>query len=199
MCWHPLHSHITLVKLIFHPGHFSIQIQTGTYLTPAEKNLVYQNLISETSDQYPIWIPSAKSSSALPWHVSFLTFQNLPVFLLCSLLITNFILRRLLCLNSQTISWKPLTPEKLQFSLLWICPQPLILWTTLHFFTDFSTLLVYLVMLSLGFAHIWLTAHPLWKLTRHPRLPPPYSQACLRALFWVLFSLSFSYHQLQMS
>ena len=41
-------------------------------------------------------------------------------FLLCSLLIANFILQRLLCLNSQTISWKPLTPEKLQFSLLWI-------------------------------------------------------------------------------
>ena len=57
-------------------------------------------------------------------------------------------------LNSQTISWKPLTPEKLQFSLLWICPQSLIHWTTLHFFTDFSILLVYLVMLSLGFAHI---------------------------------------------
>ena len=28
------------------------------------------------------------------------------------------------------ISWNPLTPVKLQFSLLWICPLPLILWTT---------------------------------------------------------------------
>ena len=44
-------------------------------------------------------------------------------------------------------------------------------------------MLCYHVMLSLGFAHIWPTAHPLWKLTRHPHLPPPYSQACLRALF----------------
>ena len=83
------------------------------------------------------------------------------------------------------ISWKPLTLVKLQFSLLWICPQPLILWTTLHFFTDFSTLSVNLVMLSLGFAHIQPTAHPLWKSIRLPHLPPPYSLACLRALFSV--------------
>ena len=64
----------------------------------------------------------------------FLTFQNLPVFLLYSLFIVNFILLRLLCLSSQMISWKPLTPEKLQFSLLWTCPQLLTLWTTLNFF-----------------------------------------------------------------
>ena len=57
----------------------------------------------------------------------FLTFQNLPVFLLYNLLIVNFILLRLLCLSSQMISWKPLIPEKLQFSLLWTCPQTLIL------------------------------------------------------------------------
>ena len=84
----------------------------------------------------------------------FLTFQNLPVFLLYSLLIVNFILLRRLCLSSQTISWKPLIPEELQFLLLWTCPQPLILWTTLHFFINFSTLSVYLVMLSLIFVPI---------------------------------------------
>ena len=70
-------------------------------------------------------------------------------FIVCSLLTANFIILRLLCLSSQMISWKPLTPEKLQFSRLWICPQPLILWTTLHFFVDFSTLSVYRVMLFL--------------------------------------------------
>ena len=118
------------------------------------KNLVYQGRISQISDRYQIWIPSAKSLSVLPFHVFFLTFQNLPVFLLYSLLIVNFSLLRLLCLSSQMISWKPLFPEKLQFSLLWTCPQLLILWTTLHFFIDFSTLSVYLVMLSLGFVNI---------------------------------------------
>ena len=60
----------------------------------------------------------------------FLTFQNLPVFLLYNLLIVSFILLRLLRLSSQMISWKTLIPKKLQFSLLWTCPQPLILWTT---------------------------------------------------------------------
>ena len=69
------------------------------------KNLVYRSRISQISDQYPIWIPSAKSLSVLPFHVFFLTFQNLPVFLLYSLLIANFILLRLLCLSSQMISW----------------------------------------------------------------------------------------------
>ena len=46
-----------------------------------------------------------------------LTFQNLRFFFLYSLLIANSILLRLLCLNSQMISWKPLTLEKLQCSL----------------------------------------------------------------------------------
>ena len=50
---------------------------------------------------------------------------------------------------------------KLQFSLLCICLPPLILYTTLHFFIDFSILLVCLVMLSPGFVHILPTAHPL--------------------------------------
>ena len=50
---------------------------------PCWKNLVYQNWISQISDQYPIWwIPSAKSLSVLPLHVFFLKFPNLSVFLL---------------------------------------------------------------------------------------------------------------------
>ena len=155
------------------------------------RTIFQTNIQSEHHRQNP-WTPC-------PCTFSFLTFQNLPVFLLCSLLIASFIPLRLLYLNSQTISWRPLTPVKLQFLLLWICLRPLILWTMTHFSTDFSILLVYLVLLSPGFVHIWPTAHPLWKLTLHPRLPPPYSQACLRALFWVLFSSSFSYRQLQMS
>ena len=80
------------------------------------KNLVYQSRISQISDQYQIWIPSAKSLSVLPFHVFFLTFQNLPVFLFYNLLIVNFILLRLLCLSSQMISWKTLIPEKWHFS-----------------------------------------------------------------------------------
>ena len=44
--------------------------------------------------RYPIWIPSAKSLSVLPFHVLFLT-----VFLRYNLRIANFILLRLLCLN----------------------------------------------------------------------------------------------------
>ena len=34
---HFLHPHLTPGKPIFHPGHFSFKIQTGTYLTPAKK------------------------------------------------------------------------------------------------------------------------------------------------------------------
>ena len=49
----------------------------------------------------------------------FLKFQYLPVFLIYSLPIANFILMKLLCSNSQMISLKLLTPEKLQISLLW--------------------------------------------------------------------------------
>ena len=52
------------------------------------------------------------------------------------------------------ISWNPLTPVKLQFSLLWICLQLSILWTTLHFFTDFSTLLV-----CLDYAISWIRSY----------------------------------------
>ena len=37
------------------------------------------------------------------------------------------------------------------------------------------------------------------KIDSSSSLPPPYSQACLRALFSVRYFLSFSYHQLQMS
>ena len=37
MCRHVLYPHLTLGKPIFHPGHFSIQIQAGTYLTAVEK------------------------------------------------------------------------------------------------------------------------------------------------------------------
>ena len=59
-----------------------------------------------------------------------------------------------LLISSQMI---PLIPEKLKFSLLWTCPQPLILWTTLHFFIDFSTLSVYLVMLWLSWIRSYLT------------------------------------------
>ena len=53
MRWHFLHSHLTFDEPIFHPGHFPIQIQTGTQISrPCWKNLVYQNWISQISDQY---------------------------------------------------------------------------------------------------------------------------------------------------
>ena len=55
------------------------------------------------------------------------------------------------------ISWKPLTPEKLQCSLLWICPQPLILWTTLHSFIDVSIPLVYLATYVISWIRSYLT------------------------------------------
>ena len=61
------------------------------------------------------------------------------------------------CLNPQMISLKPLTPGKLQFSLLWICPQPLILWTTLHSFIDVSIPLVYLVTYVISWIRSYLT------------------------------------------
>ena len=97
-----------LANLSFTQATFPIQIQTGTYLSHrCWKNLVYQSQISQISDQYQIWIPLAKSLSVLPFHVFFLTFQNLPVFLLYNLLIVNFILLRLFSLSSQMISWKP--------------------------------------------------------------------------------------------
>ena len=37
LCGSPYNKLGKLGKLIFHPGHFSIQIQTGTYLTAVEK------------------------------------------------------------------------------------------------------------------------------------------------------------------
>ena len=37
MCGHFLHSHFTSCKLIFHPSHISIEIQTGTHLATSEK------------------------------------------------------------------------------------------------------------------------------------------------------------------
>ena len=63
MWQHFFYPHLSLGKPILHPGHFSFQIQTGTYFTSPGKNLVYQNQTSQISDQYPIWIPSEKSSS----------------------------------------------------------------------------------------------------------------------------------------
>ena len=120
-------SHLTNLSFIqaTFPSKFKLAL-----ISPLLKNLVYRSQISQISDQYQIWIPSAKSLSVSPFHIFFLTFHNLPGFLLYNLLIVNFILLRLLCLSSQMISWKPLIREKLQFSLLWTCPQPLILWTT---------------------------------------------------------------------
>ena len=79
-----------------------------------------------------------------------------PSFHLYSLLIANFIPWRLHCLNLQTISWKTLTLENLQFSLLWIWPQPLIIWTTLHFFINFSIL--WSICLS-GYVISWIRSH----------------------------------------
>ena len=70
-------------------------------ISPCWKNLVYQNRISQISDRYPIWTPSAKPLSVLPFHVFFPTFQNLPVFLHYSLLIANFILLKLPCLTNK--------------------------------------------------------------------------------------------------
>ena len=37
MCRHFLHPHLTPGKPVLHPDHFSFQIQTGAYLTPAKK------------------------------------------------------------------------------------------------------------------------------------------------------------------
>ena len=154
MCRHFLHPQLTLGKPFFHSGHFSIQIQTGTYLTAVEKTWFTKvgsrkfqtNIKSKYHRQNP--------RASCPFTFFSSRFKNLPVFLHYNLLIVNFILLKLLCSSSQMISWKTLIPAKLQFSLLWTCPQPLILWTTLLFFIDSSILSVYLVMLSHGFVRI---------------------------------------------
>ena len=106
------------------------------HLSWAARVTLWHDILTYSDDHW-----SRQSALCLEWLL--LTFQNLPVLFFYSLLITNFILQRLLSSNSQTISWKPFTPEKLQFSQLWIYLQPLIHWTILHLFIDFSILLIY--------------------------------------------------------
>ena len=127
----------------------------------------------------------------MSFHVFSSHFKS-PVFLLYSLLTANFILLRLLFLSTQMISWKPLTPKKLQFSLLWICPPA---FDTLHHITLLHKISAYFrfIWLCISWIRSYLTDRSSFvKLIRHPHLPPPYSQACLRALFSVHYLVYFS-------
>ena len=99
-----------------------------------------------------------------------------------------------LCSNSQMTSWKLLTLVKSQFWLLSACPLHLILSTVSRFSTDFSILSVFLAMSSHGFAPIWLTAHPLLKLTRPPHPTQQYPQVYHRVLSLAHFFLFSLYH-----
>ena len=103
--------------------HVSIQIQTGTYLTPAEKTwfteIWFRKL--QTNIQYGY---HASTNPRAPCPLTFFShIKKSPGFLLYSLLITLSIVWRLIWLNTQTIYWKPSTLEKLQFSLTWMCPH----------------------------------------------------------------------------
>ena len=125
MCRHFLHPHLALGKPLFHPGHFSYKFKLEL-ISPLLKKPGLLKL--DLANFRPISnLNTIGKILAFYLYSFFLTFQNLPVNLLYSLLIVNFILLRLLYLNSQMISWKPLTPEKLQFSVQRL--QPLILWT----------------------------------------------------------------------
>ena len=83
----------------------------------------------------------------------FLTFQNIPFFLLYSYRKFHSSETALLKLTNDIMETTD-SGKITMVTALDICPQPLILRTTLHFFIDFSTLSVHLVMLSLGFVRI---------------------------------------------
>ena len=92
-------ARVVTQKPIFHPGHFSFKIQTGTYLTPAKKTwfnkIGSRKFQADIQSEYHWQNPWASSPST---HLS-THFQNLPVFLRYSLLIGNFIPLRLPSLN----------------------------------------------------------------------------------------------------
>ena len=148
MCGHLLYSHCTSGKPFVHPSHFPIKIQIGT----PKSILSNFRPISNVNSICKIHV--SHPSSSFSSHISKSPSSTSP---LCSLHIADFIPLRPLCSNSQMISWKPLTREKLQFWLLSTCLPHSILLTLPHFFIGFSTPLVYLAMSSLGFALIWLT------------------------------------------
>ena len=82
-------------------------------------------------------------------------------------------------------SWKPLTPGKLQSSLLWICRQLLILWNILYT----SSYRLHHTFGLLGYVISWIRTFltdrsSIAKLICHLHLPPPYSQACLTLCSW---------------
>ena len=125
MCRHFLHPHLTLGKSFTQAtfsSNFKLALISRLFKNPGLPK-------SDLANFRPISNLNAISKilERLAFHIFFLPFQISQFFLLYSLFTTKFILLRLLCLSSQMISWKPLIPEKLQFSLLWICPQPLIL------------------------------------------------------------------------
>ena len=92
MCRYFLHPHNTLGwlgKPIFHPGDFSIQIQTGAYLTPAEKTWftkIWSHKLQTNNIQSEYHNIIGRILECLSLTCFFLIFQNLPVFLLYSLL-----------------------------------------------------------------------------------------------------------------
>ena len=112
MVRHFLHPHLTLGKPFFHPGHFSIQTQTGTYLTAVEKpGLPKSDLANFRPKSNLNTIGKILERLALSRffpHVS-----KSPSFSPLQSAYRNFILLRLLCLSSQTISWKALIPAKI--------------------------------------------------------------------------------------
>ena len=72
MCQHFFHPHLTLGKPIFHPGHSSFQIQTGTYFTPVEKTGFTKigPCRFQTNIQYEYHRKNPRASSP-GWHIHF--------------------------------------------------------------------------------------------------------------------------------
>ena len=100
MCRHLLDPHITPGKPIFHPDHFSFEIQTGAYHTPAKKPGLPK---SDLANFRPISNLNAigKILERLSSPFTFLSthFKISQFFSVTCLLIGNFISLRLPCLN----------------------------------------------------------------------------------------------------
>ena len=136
MWQHFFRPHLTLGKPIFHPGHFSSKFKLAL-ISPLLKKpksdltnfrpISNLNTIGKILERLALsrFFPHiSKSPSSSSLHSAYRKFHSTETALLK---LTNDIM--------ETVDSGKITI----FSLLWICLQPLILWTTLHFFIDQHT------------------------------------------------------------
>ena len=187
-------------QTIFHPGHFSVKIQTGTYLTPANITCFAKIGSRKLQADYPIWITIEQN----PWASSPFTYLS-----------THFKISQFfsvtVCLSEISFHWDCLAQTiKWYNGIHWLLVNLTIL-TALDMSAAFDTWdhitllhrLQHTFGLS-GYAISWIRSYltdrsSFVKLNRLRHLPPPYSQVCLRALFLFHCLLFFSYRQSQTS